>query len=505
MNQPLLISVKQGQAAQPMSLKEALKLIQANAGQHPAAAEHLIHQLIAQRPAEPAPYQILLNIYSVGKRVDDAQAHAELMLQRFAGVAQIMLQVANYYQLAGDTDRAFQLLNKAIAANPEYAPAYSFKGDMLIVEGDFEAAKSALQKSIELDYRNPSALHQYARIVKAGLPQDYRDKVESLIRSQQFQGFNAVKLYFALAWSFAGENADLHFKYLKMGNDLVARAHPSPIQGMRQEFDKIERFVDASLVQSMPASGRREQPIFIASPPRSGSTLLEQILAAHSSTNAIGESNAFQQAVRKTGQMKHQDPRLYNWPKGQAFVECLTEIDLQFTQSAFVKQAKGKRIVDKSIDNYRIIGPLLMTYPHARVIHLQRDPMDVVFSCYQQLFETGFNLLFDLESLANLVLLHEKLMAHWKTLFPDNIMILRYEDLVANQEPVTRELLAFCKLDWDPSCLDFNKSVGAVRTSSDSQIRQPLNANSVGKWKRYAQHLKPAAHIMGVEIDDFLT
>ncbi|MEH6591119.1 MAG: sulfotransferase [Halioglobus sp.] len=464
-------------------------------------AEYILFQLIELSPQNLQAYLLLLDFYLVRSSIDQATGVKQAILARFPNNSHAIRDIAKFFLVTGDSDEALRLTNQAIELAPEDPSNYIRQGNILNAKGQSKLALDAYFNAIEVDSHNPTALLQLARSIKTNMPPEKVDHIEKLLISKEFQDVERAKLHFAAAWSYGDRDIENNFKNLDAGNKIITSHHQWDQEKAAKEFDLISKFISANLVKNMDGAGDFDKkPIMIASMPRSGSTLLEQILNAHSKTCAIGESNAFLQAVAAAGREKQLSPRLWEWPSDERFSQYIPIIDKYWENNYFVSKADKKRAIDKSIDNYQAAGLFLMTFPNARVIHLRRDPMDIVFSCYQQFFESGFNYLFDLKRIAHMILMHEKLMSYWKDLFPEKIMIVHYEDLVNQQETMTRSILGFCNLEWDEACLNFNHHIDIVRTSSDLQVRKGLHSNAVHKWKNYAQYLKPAADILGIEL-----
>jgi hypothetical protein len=158
---------------------------------------------------------------------------------------------------------------------------------------------------------------------------------------------------------------------------------------------------------------------------------------------------------------------------------------------------RSSHVVDKMPDNFSHLGLIALLFPRARVIHCRRDPLDVCLSCYFQNFES-IPFAASLEDLGHYHREYERLMAHWQRVLPLRMMEVRYEDLVARQEPISRELVAFCGLEWQERCLAFYENPRPIRTASVLQVRRPMYANSVGRWRRYAAHLEPLRKALGL-------
>jgi hypothetical protein len=159
---------------------------------------------------------------------------------------------------------------------------------------------------------------------------------------------------------------------------------------------------------------------------------------------------------------------------------------------------KADRVVDKMPLNFLRVGLIATLLPNARIIHTRRDPMDTCVSCYFQHFARGFHFSYDLANLGRYYREYERLMAHWHTVLPGRILDVQYETLIADQEAGIRKIIEFCGLEWDARCLAFHETDRQVRTASFWQVRQPLYASSVGRWRHYEKHLGPLKAALGL-------
>jgi len=238
-----------------------------------------------------------------------------------------------------------------------------------------------------------------------------------------------------------------------------------------------------------------ELPVFIVGMPRSGTTLTEQIVSSHPQVYGAGELisfNYFDRAIAKQFEASSPYPEclsLLNSLMANKFSEkYLKELD-GYSQNA-------KRITDKLPGNYFRIGLIKALFPKARIIHCKRNALDTCTSIFSLYFPQGHNYSFDLTELGRHYIDYERLMAHWRSLFPDEIFDVQYEELVMNQETVSRQLIEHLGLEWDEKCLEFDKNKRAVRTASNLQVRKPIYKSSINRWKRYEKQLGPLLEIL---------
>ena len=243
-------------------------------------------------------------------------------------------------------------------------------------------------------------------------------------------------------------------------------------------------------------SGIEAAPIFIVGMPRSGTSLVEQILASHPEVFGAGELPYIDHIALALG--KHAEGTA-------AYPACLPNIpDSAFKGFAesYLKEALGAAgeaavVTDKAPLNFRHLGLILLLFPKARIVHCRRDPLDTCLSCFFQNFAAGQDYSFDLRELGRFYRDYREMMSAWSEVLPAPVFDLVYEDLVADLEGVGRSLLSFCGLDWHPDCARFFETRRPVLTASRVQVRQPVYSSSVGKWRRYAAHLGPLVEALG--------
>jgi hypothetical protein len=237
--------------------------------------------------------------------------------------------------------------------------------------------------------------------------------------------------------------------------------------------------------------------------PRSGSTLIEQVLASHPRVIGGGERPDFGAALRgarrREGALRDSD----------AFIAALSEPVLKRLAAAYLDRlvsaaagtkANPLRITDKMLDNFRHLGLIHLALPNARIIHTRRDPVDTCLSCYSKLFAAPHPYSYDLGTLGRYWRAYDRLMAHWRAVLPPGVMLeVQYEQVVADFETEARRVIAHCGLDWDDACLDFYRTERPVRTASIVQVRQPIYRSSVGRWRPDAATLRPLLEGLGLE------
>ncbi|MBV8634427.1 MAG: sulfotransferase, partial [Burkholderiaceae bacterium] len=223
------------------------------------------------------------------------------------------------------------------------------------------------------------------------------------------------------------------------------------------------------------------RPVFVLGMPRSGTSLAEQIIAAHPEAAGAGELPFWSQAALALEPLGAGNPG-----------EALVSLTAQYLQLLDKLGPGSKRTVDKMPANFQLLGLLHAAFPEARIIHMRRHPIDTCLSIYFQHFNDAYRYANDLENLAHYYRQYRRIMAHWHAVIPrDRLLDIRYEDLVADQESWSRAMIDFIGLPWDPACLEFHRAERTVGTASKWQVRQKIHASSVERWRRYERHIGP--------------
>jgi hypothetical protein len=262
-------------------------------------------------------------------------------------------------------------------------------------------------------------------------------------------------------------------------------------------FENIKAKFPPELFQPRSVSGDASwSPIFIVGMPRSGTTLLEQVLASHSKVFGAGELEAFKELIGACAS-KQRIPPAYPDLMDSLSPDGIAELGQLYAERVRPMAPDVERIVDKMPLNFVFVGLIHLALPSARIIHIRRDPLDTCVSCFSLLFTGSQPFAYDLAELGRYYRGYETVMEHWHRVLPPGVMMdVQYEALVHDLEGVSRAVLRHCDLEWEDACRDFYDTKRAIRTASLMQVREPLYRSSVGGWRRYAKHLKPLAEAL---------
>jgi len=284
-------------------------------------------------------------------------------------------------------------------------------------------------------------------------------------------------------------NDDRSFEYYLAGNQFKRNSIDYSIADDVAYFDAIKQVFKKEFFQRHAGIGSADTtPIFIVGMPRSGTSLVEQILASHSQVYGAGELNDMGNLIARACD---EDSNKYPHCLLQMNDEELSGLGSAYLTRLHTYAPTAARITDKMPHNFLNLGLIHLVMPGAKIIHCHRNPADNALSIFKELFSKGkHGYAYDLKELGQYYRLYQDLMAHWRRVLPGAFYELRYEDLVADQETQTRRLLEYCDLPWEDACLAFHRSQRVVRTASLVQVRQPMHANSVEGWRRHEQRMQ---------------
>jgi tetratricopeptide (TPR) repeat protein len=383
---------------------------------------------------------------------------------------------------------------QAIRFKSDYPEAYSNLGNTLKSEGRLDEAKEALERAISLkpDFVEPhfglSVLKTYAEDdPHLSMMEKQRPMIDDLPVETR------IRYWFAIGKAYEDIGRyDESFSAYEQGNRLK---HAILAWDEAEDDAMLERMMSVFTKEFFAArpkpthTGRA--PIFIVGMPRSGTTLLEQILSTNPGVFGAGELKDMNEVV--IGAMPGADYKQYPDGVNALSSEDFRRLGEQYTERVWRNAPDATRITDKMPSNFFYLGMIHLMLPEARIIHAMRDPMDSCFSCYSRLFnKENVRFAYDLGTLGRYYARYIKLMRHWHEVLPaGTILDLRYEDMVANTEQQARRALDYLGLPWNDGCLDFHNNKRRVKTASLAQVRKPIYKTSVARWKHYEKHLGP--------------
>jgi tetratricopeptide (TPR) repeat protein len=484
------------------ALEEALQLHQSG---NLKEAESRYGEILQHHPGQPDVLNLLGVMANQTGRPEVAIDLIRQAVTQLPGEADFHGNLAAAYQAAGRVPDAVRHYREAIRLNPAAVNQYLFLSDALQEQGELEEALALSLQALRLRPDSALAFCSLGELAGHGcytLTHADIQHIQDLLDTGSQLPQDASLLNFTLAahWERTG-CFDLAFPCYCRANELkqqIYRQANQTFDGGKQR-DLIDRLIDVftpSFLNQVRTFGvDSEVPVFVVGLVRSGTSLVEQILASHPQVHGAGERKEIDELATTLHQHVSADP----YPAAAMRMDPGVARSLAYGYLQRVARHAGaaSRIVDKMPHNYLHLGLIAMLFPRARIIHCRRDPLDVCASAFFQ----NFKWMPHAASLEDIALHHaqyERLMEHWRRVLPVPIHEVVYEELVADAPAVSRELVAACGLDWDERCLSFYRTDRVVQTASKLQVRRPIYQGSVGRSKLFQAHLEPLRLALGI-------
>lgn len=392
--------------------------------------------------------------------------------------------------------RALPLHERAVALDPGNGVYLYNLAAAQRMSGMFAQAEVSLDKLIAAAPRDARAYYMRSDLRTQTAEHNHIEEMAARLQEFFWEPPGEIMLCFALAKELEDVSRfEESFAHLQRG---CARQRALISYDVKEDVATIDRIVARHTAATLgPAQGGEgAECLFVMGLPRSGTTLVERILASHSAVRSAGESPTFPAETIRAVQGRAQRPM------GKLeFIERALEIDPYVLGQAYLEAANPRprragRIVDKQPLNYLYAGLIARALPGARVIALARDPMDNCYAMYKTLFNGAYPFSYDLSDLGHYYIAWHRLIRHWQSVLQERLLIVHYEDLVGNQHQVSQRILTHCGLDWEDACLAFDAQAGAVTSASAVQVRRPMYPSSIGKWRCFARQLAPLVRIL---------
>ena len=427
------------------------------------------------------------NLYIEIGQLDSAIESLEWAIAYKHDFAEAYNNLGNAYYDHGKVDKAVENYQKAIKFNPNYAKACLNLALVFKDLGDKENFIEYIEKALSLNPNWGHAYYHLSRVKKYTKNDPQIEQMILVLKNNDLDSIDRIGLNFALSKVYEDlENSEKQFKYLNEANSLRKKELNYSIEKDQRLFSRIkETFEFLPSIVSIPKTKLDiVRPIFIVGMPRSGTSLVHQIIDSHSDVYGMGELNHLNKFVVPL-------LKSFNNQSSKYFKENdLISLRNQYINSLPISGVDKSVVVDKMPLNFRYIGFILSAFPEARIIHMNRDPMATCWSIYKYEFR-GNAYSFNQKDIASYFLLYRDLMDFWDKLFPGKILNVTYESLTLNQEKETRKILNYCGLDWDQNCLNFYENKTTMKTTSSMQVRQKMYQGSSEVWKKYENYLHP--------------
>ena len=362
--------------------------------------------------------------------------------------------------------------------------------------GKFEESKKYFESVLKNNPKFTRADRSLSMSLKYDINNPHLKSMENKIKDQSLNNFQKIELYFGLGKAYEDiKNYKKSFENYKLGNKIKRDTIKYQINDDVKLFENIKNSFSNINFQNLENVGNKSNKmIFILGMPRSGTTLVEQIIANHKNVYGAGELRDLTQIIKENFLVndKIKFPEKFNI-KDQNF---FSNMGTKYLENLDRYNTNKNYITDKAPLNFKWIGLIKLILPKSKIIHCTRDPKDICLSLFKNFFEGELNFSYSLEEAGKYYKLYQNLMEFWKQLLPDFIYDISYEKLVENQEFESRKLLDFCNLDWDKNCLTFYRNKRGIVTASFAQARKPIYKNSVNSWQNYKNELLPMFKIL---------
>tara|TARA_B100000029_G_C17545246_1_gene948213 strand:+ start:100 stop:1653 length:1554 start_codon:yes stop_codon:yes gene_type:complete len=434
-------------------------------------------------------YNNIGTIYQSKKEYSKAKSYYEKAIKINKSFPEALNNMGNLYRALNKEYYAIDFYKKAISVNPKFFPAYFNLGITYKNIGDLKKAKKNLIESTKINPTLYTAHRNLSEII------DYKEDNEHLdlltkIYNIKDDGQNKKEIGFALGKAYEDKkNFFEAYKYYNFGNNLHRKTINFSINEEEKEFKIIkDEFTEDIIKKGKIIGSKKDTPIFILGMPRSGTTLVEQIISSHPKVFGGDELNILPDLVKKYFRNQKNEININeNKLRNRVLIK---NISVEYLKELKKISPKTKRITDKMPLNFKWIGLIKLILPNAKVIHCTRNSKDICLSIFRNYFVSSeLKYAYNQEEIGLYFNFYKDLMDYWKYILPGYIHDVKYEELINNPEQEIKKLLKFTNLSWNIKCLQFYKNKRAVKTASDTQVRKKMYNRSIDFWRNYEPYL----------------
>ena len=466
-------------------------------------AEFLLENAVNFEPNNPELRKKYLIILRKKQKFSKAMIQAEYLCKTFPKNLSYKAQMAIEIMQNGDYEKAIEIFDSILKKAPNDPNTLTSKGHALKTFGNNIDAIKSYKLAHKAKPDHGEAYFSLANLKTYSFKTSEIALMKNQLENVNLLSKDRVYFHFALAYALEKEGEyEEAFFHLEKGNEIKKINNRYSIKGMKDEIHSQIQICDSNFFSSHGEGGlNKNDPIFILGLPRSGSTLIEQILASHSQIDGTLElPNILSMAHGLRGH-----DRLSNEGKYPSVLKSLTkdqrkEMGLEYITDTFIHRDKAPRFTDKMPNNFRHIGLIHLILPNAKIIDARRYPLDCCFSIYKQLFAQGQEFSYGLEEIGNYYRNYIDLMDHWNRVLPGKILKVNNEDIINDLEGQVKRIIDYLELPFEKECISFYNTKRSVRTASSEQVRKPINKDGVERWKPYSKKLKPLVDCLGEEL-----
>jgi len=511
--------------------QELAQARQHKADEEPEKAEEIYRSILRKNPNHAEAMRLLASVATVHRKHEDAElllSRAVLVAPKFSRgwldlaktqlelgkhpeavksakilvdlspeVAESYVALANTQAQSNLAEQSIQSYQQALEINPAHPGAFSGLAHQLKTIGRQQEAIATHRQNISLNPTNSEPYWNLANLKTFRFEDSEVTAMERLLEDDSLKDLSYVQLCNSLGLEYEGrKDYDRAFSYFQRCNDRHRQSEKYDPIGHEVLVGMISQIFSSEFLDQHQGLGvEDDSPILIVGLPRSGSTLIEQILASHSQvegTHELADLAQVVQDIRKAGSKGPHFPENLSKLPPQAWAN----IGQQYIDRTLKYRSGSPRFIDKNPNNFIYAGLLKLVLPKAKIINARRHPLDSCFGSYKQLFASGQPFSYDLTELGEYYLQYQTLMDHWHQVMPGAVLDVDYEMVVADLDTQVRRILDYCELPFEESCLRFHETDRAVKTASSEQVRQPIYASSVNLWKNYESHLEELIEVL---------
>jgi len=537
-NEALQAQREKGPAQKVMAFeKEIAEAREYERSEDPKSGEAIYRRILTQDPNHVEAARLLARIAASKKRFSDAETLLLQVVKNAPDYARAWVDLSNAQNEMGKFEESFKSAKRVLELVPQQAESHLLYASAIGMIGDHEAAIVACERALEIKPDKPGTMCSLGHHLKTVGRQDdsiasYRRCIQvkpdhaeaywslanlktfrfedaevtamvSLLEKNELADESRAQIHNALGLEYEGrKDYDRAFENFEKGNIVQRKLESYDPVDTESNYDRTIALMDDDFLQKNAGVDESDiTPIFVVGLPRSGSTLIEQILASHSQVDATHELGDLSRVVQSVHRKSKK--------KGEKFPNTLADIGRdewahigdEYLKRTAIFRDKAACFVDKYPNNFMFAGFLKLAIPNARIIDARRHPLDSCFGTYKQLFASGQPFSYDMTEIGEYYLQYRRLMDHWHEVLPGFVLDVQYEDVVADLESQVRRILDFCGLPFEEACLRFHETERAVKTASSEQVRQPIYSSSVNLWRNYEEHLETLVHILKPLLD----
>ena len=441
-----------------------------------------------------------LNMGNVYNSLDDHD-NAEKAYKKAIKISPNFLQAYSnlgiLYESLHKLNQAEKTFKLILSIDPNYIAAYNDIANIYRAQGHFDKAENYYNKVLAINPKVASTHRMLVHLKKYTNPHDpHIDTLLNLLSGNKNDNEINIHVNFSLGKVFEDlKDYERSFEYYIKGNKAMRKTFNYDREQIKLYFKSIKKFFNKSFVQNISKIDvGKPTPIFVLGMPRSGTSLVEQILSSHKQVYGAGELTNLIDLINKSGLTGRKYPENLENVDSSSF----TSIGENYIKSIRSLSHEKQYITDKMPGNFLLIGLICSIFREFKIIHCVRNPIDNCLSIYKKCFKGHLPYAYDLKDLAQYYKLYKDLMTHWKMLFPGKIYDIQYEQIVKNQREETEKLLKYCSISWDDNCMNFFETKRAVQTASSEQVRKPIYSSSINFWKKYINGLKPLINELSI-------